>query len=167
MAKSKQLARRAPRSARERMDTISATFSTIMSELSSPALLLAMVGVSWLCLTHKANPALSVVTKVTDWLSNNTATAEIGKFLGNHKSQTLGAICYSLTTMVTAPRNKMGMWLIIGAAAAFLIPESSSYQYIVQCLAFAMYMKARRQDVKMLIILGVGALYVFGYLLPN
>jgi len=145
-------------------DSLTALTNTLSREVANPAMVMAVVLCALLAITHAADPASSMVTKLADWLVANPATKVIGEFVKARITATVGAICYTVTVMMVAPMRMRGQWLAIGIAFAYLVPESSVYQYVYQCLLMAIYLRARRPDVRTIIIVAGLALYVLGVL---
>ncbi|UXD80036.1 putative envelope protein [Linepithema humile C virus 1] len=147
-------------------DTLSATVDTIVKELTSPTLLVALLAIAFLASNYSGNASDNVLVNFIKALSKNEVTKGIGTFLNAHIIQVFGAVCYTIIAVVCAPSTKTGLWVLTGVVIAFIVPESSVWQYVAQCILFSVYIKARRQDVRfMLIAIGVG-LYFFGYLVP-
>lgn len=59
------------------------------------------------------------------------------------------------------------MWMGLGAGVAFLLPEPTSYEYVYQCLAFALYLKTPSKSARSLILLSVGVMYALGIAVAN
>lgn len=146
------------------MDSFSALVNTVTKEVSNPNMLAALVLCALLAITHAGDPATSMVTKFVDWLATMPSAATLATFLKSRITATVGAVCYTVTVWMVAPVKKRGTWTAIGLAFAYLVPESSVYQYVAQCLLLAMYLRASRQDVRTIIVVVGAVLYVLGIL---
>ncbi|AGW51776.1 hypothetical protein AACV_gp2 [Anopheline-associated C virus] len=144
-------------------DTVSATVNTIVQDLGNPNFLLAAGICAFLAMTHTQDPASSLVNRMAEHLKSSEGSEKIGQFIASHLLQTVGAICFTITTLLCAPKDKTGTWIVVGLAFAFLVPEKSAYQYAVQCIALSVYLRAKRKDVRAMIIVAACVSYVLGF----
>lgn len=150
-----------------KQDALGSLTASFTSLLADSHFVIGFLICAALALTHAADPATSLVTKFADWLLKNEATKALGTFIKARLLQTVGLACYLVTVWMCAPLRDRTVFSIGAAAAAFLLPESSVYQYGAQCCAAALYFKTRRKDSRMLIIVAVAVLWFTGILAGN
>lgn len=102
--------------------------------------------------SHFADPSKSFIQSIAAWLTSHQSLKWLGEFIRDHGTQTLGAICYGVTVFTTAPRKNLPGYLALAIAAAYLIADKTLYGYMMHCVAAAMFFKATRKDVRMVIL---------------
>lgn len=145
-------------------DPLAQLTASVGRSLSAPSLLVAMGFVVILVVTHVQDPAKGAAKMLEDTLRRHEGLTGIADWVQKNAVQTVGMMCYVATALTVAPPSKRVGWAALGALLAYLIPEPEVYQYVYQCLAFALYLRTKNRDNRMLIMASVGALYFLGFL---
>lgn len=148
-------------------DTISGFMAEVTRLGSDPTVILTLGVVAFLALNHEAESATSFLSKLVKWLVDNPTTASLGKWLQSHMQQLVGAMVLGITALMVSPQNKRGVYTGLAAGAGFVIPESHAWQYIVQAGALVLWMRARRPDVRVMVLAITVGLYVGGLLIKQ
>jgi len=145
-------------------DPVTKVTSSLSQLLGNPYTITAFGLCALLAFTHAKDPATSIIKQVVDKLNTTEATKPLGKFLSTHLKQTLGLACYAITIWLVAPIKQRLTLTAAAAVAAFLIPESSPYQYLAQSFALCLYLKTRDQVVRTIVVGAAAVVYSMGWL---
>lgn len=154
-----------PARLKEKSDTLSGLVEEVTRLLSDPIVLVTLIGITVLVTTHAEKPAESWITQIIAAATTHHPT--LGKWLTEHTKQFVGMIVYGITAAMISPSRKRGTYLCLALVGGYVIPESSAWQYVGQSFAAVLWMKARRKDVKTLVIVLVVAAYFAGYLIKK
>lgn len=139
----------------------------IVKILTNPMVIVS-VGVILLFVTNylegrKNNKTDTYLDTLQSKLDNNTHTKDVAAWVKKNEMKTIGMICYAGTALALAPPSQKPTWMAYGLLAAYLIPEPSAYEYVYQCLAFAVYLQLKSRQLKTLVMASVVIMYALGY----
>lgn len=140
-------------------DFISAVFSVYSSPLVLISTLIAFVAVS----TYFTTAALTVNSGSTYKLCTKLSSdAQCKKFV--ELAPTLVApLCY-IPAIIAAPKNLKFLLGLLITVWATVVPESSTYQYLIQSALLSLYLRVKRPPTRVFIALTAALCYKLGYL---
>lgn len=161
MARHRVLRRiRSHRRYRQASDIFTRIVSNFNRVFSRPFALLLVVLSAVLAISETSAPNNSLLTQGLAKFGSNSIT----QFLAQHKVQTIAFLSYAGAVTSSAPQRSLITYLLVAAAIAYLLPEATNWEYLVQSVLLFLFIGMRRSSDRIIIVIAAIAAYAIGWI---
>lgn len=150
---------------RQRASDILTRFTRIFSNIFNRPLALILISIALILFTSrlssKNNSLYSQALKRV--FPNNTAP----EFLQKNEIQSISFIGYSGIVLGTAPQALTTAYIAVAGVLAYLIPESSKWEYLIQGIFFALFISLRRPSDRVVTCILAVLAYASGFIFSS
>lgn len=136
---------------------------SVKSSLLKPQILCLCLFVTAVVVTHETSFETSAIGV---WLKEHAATNSLAKWILTNNMKFLGGLIF-LPTLYALPSDVSNMMLIGVLAWIFLIPEYSTYEYLVQSFALHTFFRVRQSSTRVFLVVVVAILWFLGIFVFN
>jgi len=141
-------------------DVITDIYSSTMSKLANPIILLSVLVIGAVVIIHKDRVDATTFGR---WLASHKV---FGETIRTHYARALGVLIF-LPVLIACRRDQK--LLVAGMVTIWvvIVPEASTYEYLLQAVGLHLFLTVRKANTRVLLVILVAAAYALGFIVPH